>query len=105
MAHDKHRAADIRQRQIHFPFGVVKDAKLNRLIGELMRVGIGVVLLDAEKNDETLADLANDLSLDGDAGPRNALDDCPHIVLDSSSGKPFSARIRSTSASICSITA
>jgi hypothetical protein len=78
LADDEHRPADIDQRQVHLPIGIVENAKLHRLVGKLLGVGFHIALLHAEQHEQAAADLTDDLAVDGDAGPGDALEDGFH---------------------------
>src|SRR5262249_31375946 len=105
LAHDQDRAADLSECQIHFSIGVVKNAKLNRFVGKLMSISLRIILLHTQQHDQTAADLTDYLAINGDTGPRDALQNGSHADVGSSSGSPFAARMRSTSRRISSMTA
>src|SRR5262249_49851328 len=73
LAHDQERPVGVGKREIHLALGIVEDAKLDRLVGELLSVGLGVALLDAEQYDQAATDLAHDLIIDSDTGPDDSL--------------------------------
>lgn len=71
-------SSDLGQREVHFAGGVFEDAEGGGFLGEPLRVGFGVGVVNTEEDEEAAGDLGGDDTVDGDAGGGDALDDGAH---------------------------
>jgi len=71
-------AADILQAEVHFAVLIFEDAEARDFFCEVGGVGLGVVVGDAEQDQQSGADLAGDFAVDCDLSAADALDDRSH---------------------------
>src|SRR4029077_20708783 len=77
-------AADVLDRSVHVPGwcrGVLEDAELPNLAGDVVRVRRQVSLFDADEDEKAVVDGAGGPAVDLDRGRRHALDDVPHTTV------------------------
>ena len=78
LADHEHRAAGVRQGQVHFSFGVVEDPQAHDLVGQLPRIVQRVVGGHAQQHQQSAADLAADFTANLDPRFEDSLHACPH---------------------------
>ena len=76
LADQKNRTADIQQRPVkaRLPVYCAEDAKIDRLVHQIIDVRLLVIVVDTNEYDQTLFDLARRLIIDGYFGSARALD-------------------------------
>lgn len=70
----EHAAADVEERAVHLALVVGKDAQVGALFGAEAQGLFVVARAEADEQEQTLVDLADGFSVDGDAGLADALD-------------------------------
>ena len=68
LGHDQQLSAHIRQAAVHFFMFVLKDTQARQLVGQLYRLGFGVLMGHTQQHQKALADLPDDLAVHGNAG-------------------------------------
>src|SRR5215218_4284533 len=69
----------VAERLVHLAVGVVEDPEGPHLLGEAVRLGLGVVARDTEQHEHPGADLGDPLPLDVDSRLADALDQRPQF--------------------------
>ena len=75
---DEEGSTDVLDGLVHFAFFVIKNAELDEFLDGPLEVLLGVVVGDAEQDEEAMADGPYDLVVDGDLGLGDSLDDDTH---------------------------
>src|SRR5436190_5580920 len=78
LADDEGGAADRAEWRVHHPVGVVEDAEVPHLLGQLAGDGLGVVVRHADEHAQARADLADNIGTDAHTGLGHALHERPH---------------------------
>lgn len=74
LADDKNtRVIDTRHRQIHYSVPVVENTHLNNLMTQVVDILVGIAVLYAEKNKQSIAYFAVTAAVDIDSGALNSL--------------------------------
>ena len=68
LADDQQLGARVGGIDVHFSGLVLKDPQAADLVGDLLRLALGIVLVDAEQDQKALADAADFLAVDDDGG-------------------------------------
>src|SRR5271157_2648456 len=66
LRHDQHRAAELRDAAIHLSFVIFKDAQAGNFVGEIIGVGFGVVVRDAQKDQQSSGYFSREFSVNLD---------------------------------------
>jgi len=80
LTHNQEVATGFLNRSIHRALFVCENSQPGDLTGKPFDILAGIGGFDAQQNEQPAADLANDLSVDGDGGASDALDDCAHGI-------------------------
>ena len=75
------RAANVRNRSVHFALCVIENAQVSNLIGKRLSIRFIVLLADSQKDAQAPPDLSSDLVAHGDARFGDSLNDSPHAKL------------------------
>ena len=78
LADDQHLAGGVGHRTVHHPVVIGHDPQAPDLVGQLARLGLGVVPVHTDQHAETGPDLADRLVADPHPGPRHPLHQTPH---------------------------
>src|SRR5579884_2256394 len=94
LADDEQRATDRVHGHVHVAGGVVEDAQVPDLVGQLLCDPVVVVVGDADEHAQPGADLTDRAAVDGDARARHTLDERAHVVDAAALRRPLRARGR-----------
>ena len=67
--------------EVHFPVFILEYAQSTYLVGNFHGLGLAVILVHAEKDEEALTDAAFYFSADLDRGRAHAGNNCSHVIL------------------------
>lgn len=69
---------ELAQSEVHLSIGIIENAETGDAMGEFEGFGGGVVAVNGDESEEAGSDLAEDFTVDRDAGAGDALDDGSH---------------------------
>ena len=81
LGNDKHLAALIRKRYVHFAVLIVEDAQSRDLGGEVVGIGLRIALAYAEKDKNAAADPSHDLFVNTYMSTAYPLNDGTHSPI------------------------
>ena len=79
LAHHQHLARHIAHTEIHHSRRIVKDAQVGDFLHQIVDVVLPIGGLDAQKDEQAVADLAVHFSINAHLGVCHTLDDDSHL--------------------------
>ena len=74
-------AADFTQAQVHFAVDILKNTEAGNLVGKVVCVGVSVFIADAEQDQQSGANITDNIGTDEYLGPAHSLHHGAHNVL------------------------